>query len=53
MWPKHLPALLSPGVHKCFAHLKLDEVTDYDKVKEVILADYRPEELAKLHDLFK
>ena len=41
MWPKLLPALLSSRVQKCYAHLKLDEVTDYEKVKEAILASYR------------
>ena len=42
MWPKllrlcsrHVPA------QKCYARLKLDEVTDYEKVKEAILASYR------------
>ena len=34
-------ALLFSRVQKCYAHLKLDEVTDYDKVKEAILASYR------------
>ena len=38
MWPKLLSALLS-----CYAHLKLDEVTDYDKVKEAIVANLSPE----------
>ena len=41
MWPKLLLALLSSRAQKCYSHFKLDEVTDYDKVKEAILASYR------------
>ena len=41
MQPKLLPALLSSRAQKCYAHLKLDEVTDYEKVKVAILASYR------------
>ena len=32
MWPKLLPALLASRAQKCYTHLKLDEVTDYEKV---------------------
>ena len=41
MLSKLLPDLLSSRAQQCYAHLNLDEVTDYDKVKEAILASYR------------
>ena len=40
MWPKLLSTLLYSRTKKCYAHLKLDEVTDYENVKEVILDSY-------------
>ena len=41
MLPKSLPALRSSRAQKCYAHLKLEEVTDDGKDKESILGSYR------------